>query len=819
MPAARRSPAPGRMSLARRRPRVLRSCPPLAAHRSHAAVRLCVPPPARRCAAARALVPCPSARAHVLPPACRVLCPTVRLRAHRRSRWLVLRACFPEFDSQPAGDDKTTPTVEFKGPEPVVTPPMLNSIMPFSVVKLAGFIDHVLRQATGVVPAHVRFRAAGEEGTLAVYGMLETTQHRFVVPEAKDSDKYILYELRAVVMGGRCVLPVQWTRYPGPALTLEEACDSNRVNAKSIRYSQDPRFVDLFGGPPRAGNAEANEGGGNVDGEAQKDGTHGRDLRRALSDIVRRLAMSDMSILDELRRQRVKGDASTQEDWEGVLAMLGKRTGMIATAWLELEGEGSMSHTGTPEFEEMRDALRTACAQLAEDMNARAPVACLADDVLLHVLRHGDRGDRMRFAVVCRRWRSVALSTRSLWAVVHMEEGECVALLRFLFERAGTLKITADVPQSEGQFLRELNEDDELWEGVEHLKVRGGGKAETTLYLPRKAELRSLDLARGTELVIPFREAVAQLEWAHLAATPLTIWAYRGAWPFTALRTLIWRPRTWARFDSAELVGMLAGCPCLETLVMYGLEGGLTARDEVVEAIARSSPSLQRLSLMGWAIPEELVDSFRRVAHIQRYDTTPLLLGPGLLESGTEIVEIRRTRRTRRTEIVPPYDVYGANRDRTRTREELGIGATSMWPTFRELMTNQNFTDLMLPLRVWEVISEAGGHSLPRLRRLGLIGVETLELVPRWDIEKLRGLGLVGLETLELVPRWESVACPALEQLVFYAASCAFDDEGTFSSFLTRTVTCDWPLSEIGDAEGIGMKEQPWEDKWDDVRE
>ncbi|EJD36780.1 hypothetical protein AURDEDRAFT_129848 [Auricularia subglabra TFB-10046 SS5] len=631
---------------------------------------------------------------------------------------------FPEFDSQPAGDDKITPTVEFKGPEPVVTPPMLNSIMPFSVVKLAGFIDHVLRDATGAVPAHVRFRAAGEEGTLAVYGMLETTQHRFVVPKVKEGEKYILYEMRAVVMGGRCVLPVQWTRYPGPALTLEEACDANRVNAKSIRYSQDPRFVDLFGSPPRAGNADADEGGGNVDGEAKKDRTHARDLWRTLRDIVRGLGSSDMSILDELRRQ----------------------------------------------------PLRTACAEIAEEMIARAPVACLPDDVLLHVLRHGDRGDRMRFAVVCRRWRSVALSTRSLWAVVRMEEGESVALLRFLLERAGTLKITADVPQGEGEFLRELNEKDELWEGVEHLKVRGGGKAETTLYLPRKAELQSLDLARGTELVIPFREAVAQLEWAHLAATKLTMWAYTGSWPFTALRTLIWQPRTWTRFDSDDLLGMLVGCPCLETLVMYGLEGGLRVSDKVVDAIAGSSPSLQRLSLMGWFIPEALVESFGRVAHIQRYDTTPLLLGMGLLESVTEIVEIRRTRRVRRAAILPVYDVYGANGNRTRTREDMGILPMSTWPTFRQLMTSQNFTDLTLPLDAWEVISQQRGHSLPRLRRLGLGGVEILEIMP------MR----------------ESAACPVLEQLVFYAPSCAFDDEGTFGRFLRRTVTCNWPLSEMG---------------------
>ncbi|EJD34314.1 hypothetical protein AURDEDRAFT_176643 [Auricularia subglabra TFB-10046 SS5] len=167
-------------------------------------------------------------------------------------------------------NEKPTPTVEYKGPEPRVTPSMLDSIAPFSIVKLVGFIGHVLMAAEGPIPAHVRFRAAGGDGELAVYGLLETMQYRYKAAEAKDGESLIMYEMRAVVLGGRCVLPVQWTMLPSLGGTEVEALDSLRAIGTTIKRTHDPRFVHMFGSAAPAPVANGLEGAMSVESEGKR---------------------------------------------------------------------------------------------------------------------------------------------------------------------------------------------------------------------------------------------------------------------------------------------------------------------------------------------------------------------------------------------------------------------------------------------------------------------------------------------------------------------------------------------------------------------
>ncbi|EJD34315.1 hypothetical protein AURDEDRAFT_176644 [Auricularia subglabra TFB-10046 SS5] len=411
-----------------------------------------------------------------------------------------------------------------------------------------------------------------------------------------------------------------------------------------------------------------------------------------------------------------------------------------------------------------------------------AAVDRLADDVLLNVAEECDTVGLMRFALVCRRWRLVALSRGSLWRNVRLEERELesAGLLALLFGRAKQQHITADLALANGQFVRQLSVDELLWERLVHLTVRGAGREDTPLHVPREATgLLSLDLAWGMELVIPFQEALRGLEWAHLSATRVTTFGGGGNWPFAGLRTMIWRPRKepWTRSESDDLVSILLGCRALETLVIYGIDGAPEDVGDIRQAQADCSKVLQQVSLMGQWIPAELVQCFADAAHVQRYETSWLFLGPGLAGTMGEVAEIRRTRRPERWRRGPQmYDVYICDGDRKWTREEVAVIELERCPTFLELLESHKVTDLTVPIEVWQVLWRQLMNGLPRLRRLVLIGVETLE-VPKGA---------------------EPPVCPLLSELVFSEPTCAFDDEDMLGRFLTRTVQCKWPLREIG---------------------
>ncbi|EJD32336.1 hypothetical protein AURDEDRAFT_178603 [Auricularia subglabra TFB-10046 SS5] len=58
------------------------------------------------------------------------------------------------------------------------------------------------------------------------------------------------YELRAVKIGSRCVVPLKWTPLPAAGhMTSAEIVDFLAMVAKTYRYENDPRFTHLFGEP------------------------------------------------------------------------------------------------------------------------------------------------------------------------------------------------------------------------------------------------------------------------------------------------------------------------------------------------------------------------------------------------------------------------------------------------------------------------------------------------------------------------------------------------------------------------------------------
>lgn len=98
------------------------------------------------------------------------------------------------------------------------------------------------------------------------------------------------------------------------------------------------------------------------------------------------------------------------------------------------------------------DALKQDICNLLSQQNEFLPVAALCPDVLLQVLDYAAASTdysmlaRVRFAQVCRHWRSVTLGTPSFWSTIHHTQGDWKegALLQCFLERSHSADIQVD---------------------------------------------------------------------------------------------------------------------------------------------------------------------------------------------------------------------------------------------------------------------------------------------------------------------------------------------------------------------------------------
>ncbi|EJD32643.1 hypothetical protein AURDEDRAFT_132058 [Auricularia subglabra TFB-10046 SS5] len=134
------------------------------------------------------------------------------------------------------------------GGERKVTATMLQFVRFAAIVRLTVFIEHTLLDGERAVPAHIRLRTADQEPGKPVYAVLDTDQYRYSGP--REAAVVGPYELRAVKIGSRCVVPLKWTPLPAAGhMTSAEIVDFLAMVAKTYRYENDPRFTHLFGEP------------------------------------------------------------------------------------------------------------------------------------------------------------------------------------------------------------------------------------------------------------------------------------------------------------------------------------------------------------------------------------------------------------------------------------------------------------------------------------------------------------------------------------------------------------------------------------------
>ncbi|EJD34124.1 hypothetical protein AURDEDRAFT_176818 [Auricularia subglabra TFB-10046 SS5] len=149
------------------------------------------------------------------------------------------------------------------GGERKVTASMLKFVQFGRIVRLTVFIEHTLPESERGVPAHIRMKTADQEEGKPVYAVLDTEQYRYKGPtQARDwnysVEKARPYELRAVKIGSRCVVPLRWTPLPG-AGGMDAAAIASflAIVTKTYGYENDPRFTKLFGQPLAEDDQEA----------------------------------------------------------------------------------------------------------------------------------------------------------------------------------------------------------------------------------------------------------------------------------------------------------------------------------------------------------------------------------------------------------------------------------------------------------------------------------------------------------------------------------------------------------------------------------